>query len=64
MFNKVRFNAFYVFMKRVPIVTNFKRPIYQTHPTNTPKTQLIHLVNTCYSNYVIKICPRELLRFI
>ena len=29
-FNKTRFNDFYVFMKRVPIVTNFKRPIYQT----------------------------------
>ena len=23
--NKVRFNAFYVIMKRLPIVTNFKR---------------------------------------
>ena len=24
------FNVFYVIMKRVPIVTNFKRAIYQT----------------------------------
>ena len=29
-FNKVRFNVFYVIMKRVPTVTNFKQPIYQT----------------------------------
>ena len=29
-FNKVRFNVFYVIMERDPIVTNFKRPIYQT----------------------------------
>ena len=26
----IRFNAFYVIMKRIPIVTNFKLPIYQT----------------------------------
>ena len=30
IFDKIRFNAFYVIMKRVPIITNFKRPIYQT----------------------------------
>ena len=29
-FKKIRFNVFYVIMKRVPTVTNFKRPIYQT----------------------------------
>ena len=29
-FNKIRFNVFYVIIKRVPIVANFKRPIYQT----------------------------------
>ena len=29
-FYKVRFNVFYVIMKSVPIVTNFKRLIYQT----------------------------------
>ena len=29
-FYKVRFNVFYVIMKNVPIVTNFKRLIYQT----------------------------------
>ena len=28
-FNKIRFNVFYVIMKIAPIVTNFKRPIYQ-----------------------------------
>ena len=28
-YNKVRFNAFYVIMKRVSMVTNFKPPIYQ-----------------------------------
>ena len=27
---KVRFNVFYVIMRRVQIVTNFKQPIYQT----------------------------------
>ena len=26
-YDKIRFNAFYVIMKRVPINTNFKRPI-------------------------------------
>ena len=26
----VRFNVLNVIMKRVPVVTNFKRPIYQT----------------------------------
>ena len=30
MFSKVRFNAFYVFMKRVPMVTNFKGSVYRT----------------------------------
>ena len=30
IFNKITFNAFYVIMKRVPIATNFKQPIYQT----------------------------------
>ena len=29
-FNKIGFNAFYVIMKKVPIITNFKRHIYQT----------------------------------
>ena len=27
IFNKIGFNVFYVIMKRVPIITNFKRPI-------------------------------------
>ena len=26
----IRFNLFYVIMRRVSIVTNFKQPIYQT----------------------------------
>ena len=30
IFNEIGFNVFYVIMKRVPIITNFKRPIYQT----------------------------------
>ena len=29
-FNKIGFNVFYVIMKGVPIMTNFKGPIYQT----------------------------------
>ena len=29
-FNKTGFNAFYVIMKGVPIIANFKPPIYQT----------------------------------
>ena len=29
-FNKIGFNVFYVIMKRVTIIANFKRPIYQT----------------------------------
>ena len=28
-FNKIGFNVFYVTRKGVPIITNFKRPIYQ-----------------------------------
>ena len=27
---KIRFNAFYVIMERVPVVANFKWPVYQT----------------------------------
>ena len=27
IFNKIRFNVFYVIMKGVPIITNFKHPI-------------------------------------
>ena len=30
IFNKVRFNVFFVIMKRVPLVTNLKGTIYQT----------------------------------
>ena len=30
IFNKIRFNVFFVARKVVPIITNFKRPIYQT----------------------------------
>ena len=30
IFNQIGFNVFYTIMKGVPIVTNFKRPIYQT----------------------------------
>ena len=30
IFNKIRFNAFYIIMKIVLIVTNFERPNYQT----------------------------------
>ena len=30
IFNKIGFNIFYVIMKRVPIITNFKGPINQT----------------------------------
>ena len=30
IFNKIGFNVFYVIMKGVPIIANFKRPIYQT----------------------------------
>ena len=29
-FDKIGFNVSYVIIKRVPIVTNFIRPIYQT----------------------------------
>ena len=30
IFGKIEFNVFYVIMKGVPIIRNFKRPIYQT----------------------------------
>ena len=30
IFNKIGFKFFYVIMKGVPIITNFKRLIYQT----------------------------------
>ena len=30
IFNKIRFNAFYVIMKRVPVVADSKQPICQT----------------------------------
>ena len=30
IFNKIGFNVFYVIMKGVPIITNFKLSIYQT----------------------------------
>ena len=29
-FSKIGFNVFYVIMKGLPMITNFKRPIYQT----------------------------------
>ena len=29
IFNTIVFNVFYVIMKRVPVVTNFERRIYQ-----------------------------------
>ena len=29
-FNNIGFNVFYVIMKGFPVITNFKRPIYQT----------------------------------
>ena len=29
-FNKIGFNVLYVIMKGVPIIANFKRPIYQS----------------------------------
>ena len=29
IFNKIEFNVFYVIMKRVPTITNFKQPIYK-----------------------------------
>ena len=28
--HKIGFNVFYAIIKGVPIITNFKRPIYQT----------------------------------
>ena len=30
IFSKGRFNVFYVIVKRVSFVTNFKQPVYQT----------------------------------
>ena len=36
--NKIRFDVFYVNMKRIPIVTSFKRPIYRYTGKTGPRT--------------------------